>query len=52
MEKPHNAITSFVGVLFVDALQRTLRVTADAENAKSTGSGDVRTETSVAARKF
>ncbi|OJA11408.1 hypothetical protein AZE42_12483 [Rhizopogon vesiculosus] len=45
----------FVGILFVDALQRMFRVTAESEMAK-TGSGqgmhDVRTETNFAARKF
>ncbi|KAJ3487924.1 hypothetical protein NLI96_g3206 [Meripilus lineatus] len=44
----------FVGVLFVDALQRMWRVTAEAELAKTTGQGthDVRSETNFAARKF
>jgi len=43
----------FVGILFVDALQRMFRVTAEAELAKSGGVGqDVRTETNIAARKF
>ncbi|KAH7882688.1 B-cell receptor-associated protein 31-like-domain-containing protein [Phlebopus sp. FC_14] len=43
----------FVAVLFVDALQRMFRVTAESEVAK-TGQGmhDVRTESSIAARKF
>jgi len=44
----------FVGVLFVDAVQRMFRVTAETELAKSGGHGmqDVRTETNFAARKF
>jgi len=46
---------SFVAILFVDALQRMYRVTAESEMAK-TGAGqgmhDVRTETNFAARKF
>lgn len=44
----------FVGVLFVDALQRMFRINLEIENAKSGGLGmqDVRTETSHAARKF
>ncbi|EJD05223.1 endoplasmic reticulum protein [Fomitiporia mediterranea MF3/22] len=45
----------FVGVLFVDALQRMFRITAEAEAAKAGGMGathDVRTETNFAARKF
>jgi len=44
----------FVGVLFVDALQRMFRINLEIENAKSSGLGmqDVRTETSHAARKF
>jgi hypothetical protein len=44
----------FVGVLFVDALQRMFRINTEYENAKSGGVGvqDVRTETSHAARKF
>ncbi|KAI6115005.1 B-cell receptor-associated protein 31-like-domain-containing protein [Pisolithus thermaeus] len=43
----------FVGILFMDALQRMFKVTAEAEVIK-TGQGmqDVRTESSVAARKF
>ncbi|KAI6167702.1 B-cell receptor-associated protein 31-like-domain-containing protein [Pisolithus thermaeus] len=43
----------FVGILFMDALQRMFKVTAEAELIK-TGQGmqDVRTESSVAARKF
>jgi len=46
-------IHSFVGILFVDALQRMYRVTAEFEMAKTGGGqGDVRTETSIAARKF
>ncbi|OAX32675.1 B-cell receptor-associated 31-like protein [Rhizopogon vinicolor AM-OR11-026] len=45
----------FVGILFVDALQRMFRVTAESDMAKtSSGQGmhDVRTETNFAARKF
>jgi hypothetical protein len=44
----------FVGILFFDALQRMFRITAEADLAKSgqQGMGDVRTETSFAARKF
>ena len=45
---------SFVAILFVDALQRMWRVSAESDLAKSTGSGvqDVRGETNLAARKF
>lgn len=44
----------FIAILFVDALQRMLRITTEVETAKSSGQGiqDVRAETSVAARKF
>ncbi|KAI0791021.1 endoplasmic reticulum protein [Abortiporus biennis] len=44
----------FVGVLFIDALQRMFRVTAEADLARSQNSGaqDVRSETNFAARKF
>ncbi|KAF8622629.1 hypothetical protein AX15_006881 [Amanita polypyramis BW_CC] len=42
----------FVGILFVDALQRMFRVTAEAELARSSQSSDVRVESSIAARKF
>ncbi|KAI0092340.1 B-cell receptor-associated protein 31-like-domain-containing protein [Irpex rosettiformis] len=44
----------FVGILFVDALQRMWRVTAEAEIARNSGSPiqDVRAETNFAARKF
>ncbi|KAI6037942.1 B-cell receptor-associated protein 31-like-domain-containing protein [Pisolithus marmoratus] len=43
----------FVGILFVDALQRMFRVTTEAEMMKSNqGAQDVRTESSIAARKF
>ncbi|KIK57573.1 hypothetical protein GYMLUDRAFT_46138 [Collybiopsis luxurians FD-317 M1] len=44
----------FVGILFFDALQRMFRITAEADIAKQgqQGMGDVRTETSFAARKF
>lgn len=46
--------SSFVGVLFIDAFQRMVRVAAESELAKSNGSGvqDVRSETNFAARKF
>ncbi|THH28761.1 hypothetical protein EUX98_g5431 [Antrodiella citrinella] len=44
----------FVGILFIDALQRMWRVTTEADLAKSSGQGiqDVRSETNIAARKF
>ncbi|KAH7913652.1 B-cell receptor-associated protein 31-like-domain-containing protein [Hygrophoropsis aurantiaca] len=43
----------FVGILFVDAMQRMLRVTAESDMAKAgQGMQDVRTETNIAARKF
>ncbi|CCM05925.1 uncharacterized protein FIBRA_08163 [Fibroporia radiculosa] len=44
----------FVAILFVDAFQRMLRVTAEADVAKGGGAGmqDVRTETNFASRKF
>ncbi|OSD06673.1 B-cell receptor-associated 31-like protein [Trametes coccinea BRFM310] len=44
----------FIAILFVDAVQRMWRVTAEADLAKSAGSGaqDVRAETNMAARKF
>ncbi|KAJ7607388.1 B-cell receptor-associated protein 31-like-domain-containing protein [Roridomyces roridus] len=45
----------FVAILFVDALQRMFRVTAESELAKQNGvahSGNVQTENSFAARKF
>jgi len=44
----------FIAILFVDALQRMLRITTEVEAAKSGGQGiqDVRAETSIAARKF
>ncbi|TFK48270.1 B-cell receptor-associated 31-like protein [Heliocybe sulcata] len=43
----------FVGILFVDALQRMFRVTAESDVARQSGqSHDVRTETTFAARKF
>ncbi|KAJ3742881.1 endoplasmic reticulum protein [Lentinula detonsa] len=46
----------FVGILFFDALQRMFRITAESDMAKNNqqgmGVGDVRTETSFAARKF
>lgn len=46
--------SSFVGILFADALQRMLRVTAETDLAKN-GKGavpDMRTESSMHARKF
>ncbi|KAG8740781.1 hypothetical protein FRC10_003890 [Ceratobasidium sp. 414] len=43
----------FVGVLFVDAVQRMLRVTAEAQQAKTAaGAASVQTETNHAAKKF
>lgn len=43
----------FVGVLFVDALQRMFRVNAEFESARADHTvHDVRTESSIAARKF
>ncbi|KAI0772407.1 endoplasmic reticulum protein [Trametes elegans] len=44
----------FIAILFVDAVQRMWRVTAEADLAKSSGTGasDVRAETNMAARKF
>ncbi|KZT00265.1 B-cell receptor-associated 31-like protein [Laetiporus sulphureus 93-53] len=43
----------FVGILFVDAVQRMLRVTAEADLAKTSGGvQDIRSETNFAARKF
>ncbi|KAI0339114.1 B-cell receptor-associated 31-like protein [Trametopsis cervina] len=44
----------FVGILFVDALQRMWRVTAEADVARNSGQGmhDVRADTNFAARKF
>jgi len=43
----------FVAILFVDALQRMFRVTAEGDLARSGGGvQDVRTETNFAARKF
>ncbi|KAH9851299.1 endoplasmic reticulum protein [Lenzites betulinus] len=44
----------FVAILFVDAVQRMWRVTAEVDLAKTSGSGaqDVRAETNMAARKF
>ncbi|KAI5992413.1 B-cell receptor-associated protein 31-like-domain-containing protein [Pisolithus albus] len=43
----------FVGILFMDALQRMFRVTAEADMLKTNqGMQDVRTESSIAARKF
>ncbi|KAI0331355.1 B-cell receptor-associated 31-like protein [Cubamyces sp. BRFM 1775] len=44
----------FIAILFVDAVQRMWRITAEADLAKSSGTGaqDVRAETNMAARKF
>jgi B-cell receptor-associated protein 31 len=44
----------FIGILFVDALQRMQRTAAEADIAKSGGQGlqDARTETNHAAKKF
>ncbi|KAG8830801.1 hypothetical protein FRC17_004221 [Serendipita sp. 399] len=44
----------FVAILFVDAVQRMLRITAEAEAAKSANSGvnHASTEVNIAARKF
>jgi len=44
----------FVAILFVDAVQRMLRITAEAEAAKTANSGvnHVGTELNIAARKF
>ncbi|KIM29218.1 hypothetical protein M408DRAFT_328905 [Serendipita vermifera MAFF 305830] len=44
----------FIAILFVDAVQRMLRVTAEAEAAKNANSGvnHVSTEVNIAARKF
>ncbi|PFH46500.1 hypothetical protein AMATHDRAFT_69659 [Amanita thiersii Skay4041] len=42
----------FVGILFVDALQRMFRVVAETEHARSGPSQDVRVESNLAARKF
>jgi len=44
----------FVAILFVDAVQRMFRITAESNVAKSGqhGVGDVRIETNLAARKF
>lgn len=48
------SLCRFIAILFVDAVQRMWRVTAEADLAKSAGSGaqDVRAETNMAARKF
>lgn len=44
---------SFVGILFVDALQRMIRVTAELESARADHTmHDARTESTIAARKF
>jgi len=44
----------FVAILFLDALQRMFRVSAESDLAKSSGhhTGDIRTDTNLAARKF
>jgi len=43
----------FVFILFVDALQRMMRVTTEADLSKGNGqASDIRTETNIAARKF
>jgi len=43
----------FVGILFIDALQRMFRITAESDQAKHSGQmPDMRTESSMAARKF
>ena len=43
----------FVAILFVDAVQRMWRITAEADLTKSQqGTPDVRAETNLAARKF
>jgi hypothetical protein len=47
-------ISSFVAILFADALQRMFRISAEVELAKSGKGGipDVRAETNIHARKF
>ena len=49
-----DGIRRFVGILFVDALQRMFRVTAEGDLNKQRGVGmqDARTESNFAARKF
>ncbi|KAF9235910.1 B-cell receptor-associated protein 31-like-domain-containing protein [Melanogaster broomeanus] len=42
----------FVGVLFADSVQRMIRVTAESEASRGEHVHDVRTESSIAARKF
>jgi len=42
----------FVAILFVDAVQRMLRLSNQAEGDRGQGTRDVRTETNFAARKF
>lgn len=43
----------FIAILFVDAVQRMWRVTAEVDLSKTTqGSADFRSETNLAARKF
>ncbi|KAF8346619.1 B-cell receptor-associated protein 31-like-domain-containing protein [Amanita rubescens] len=42
----------FVGILFVDAIQRMYRVSAEVELAKASMATDLRVESSLAARKF
>lgn len=47
------AIHSFVAILFVDAVQRMVKVMSEGETARDNrGVQDVRTETNYAARKF
>ncbi|KAF8735256.1 hypothetical protein AX14_002400 [Amanita brunnescens Koide BX004] len=42
----------FVGILFVDAIQRMYRITAEVQLARTSQPGDLRVESSLAARKF
>ncbi|KAM6493258.1 B-cell receptor-associated 31-like protein, partial [Amanita muscaria] len=42
----------FVGILFVDAVQRMLRTTSEVDLAKTNHPGDARVESALAARKF
>lgn len=51
----NNMTTSFVAILFADALQRMFRVSAESEMAKQHRHGmvqDIRTDTGIAAKKF
>ena len=52
--RPTLIFPSFVAILFADALQRMFRVTAESDLAKSNKGmvTDLRTDTSIAARKF